>query len=365
MGPRRSLAILGLLVSCANDAVPKVTSVASFEAALRLVCHPRVWCSAPSHRAEQCAEFARATLRQDLLDAGRASLDLEGAQRCVDVLSVAKPESCWGEEAQPPDPRTLTTIFDVCSRGPFRGLVPLGDTCLSDEECPSAAACMRQSSECAGRCRLLAKEGERCNLEYGLRCLPGLRCTMGTCRPEAAPGAAGSPCQDPWDCASDLRCQNQRCAPTAPEGDPCTSPFECASRVCRSNVCSPAQPTGGSCSSSHECRGVQVCVGSFSGGVCRLPVDVGAPCGRASSSPCYPSLVCDSSTERCVIPPAAGSVCIQTRCASGAFCDARNVCRAKLENGAAAVDTSQCRESYSAARGQCVSAADARNEPCP
>jgi hypothetical protein len=147
------------------------------------------------------------------------------------------------------------------------GLVCLQGTCAD----PSAEGgpCTRKGSaaECAdnlgcdgAKCVKLPGAGEACEQS----CQSGLICS-GTCKP---PGAAGSDCPRGNECAENLACQNQKCAPItiAYPGDTCGTGvnrcdvgLECFAGELKS-TCLTQIPEGGVCgSNTTECQPFLTC----------------------------------------------------------------------------------------------------------
>lgn len=117
--------------------------------------------------------------------------------------------------------------------------------------------------------------------------------------PLAGTLAAGSPC------VADSQCASGSCSASAPQGPAC-------------GRCNPTAPQGQACSGNTGCgagaacgtNGCQTITYGASGAACQPPVSL-----------CGDGLVCDSVTQTCTQPVAAGGACMMpTDCASTLTC---------------------------------------------
>ena len=261
---------------------------------------------------------------QQSIDAGRTSLDLAEAQRCIDALAD---QGCGDE----PD--------SACDQV-FVGRVPAGGACTESTECADGGYC-NDTLACPGVCEAGLSAGTPCAdasgvCQSGLTCLPegvcgtyraiGEPCESssecdtyycedadgdGESRCAEAPNyfvkALGEPCEDALDCAKDLYCPEGDAAPTcvaaAELGEPCIATE--LSRSCVDaaycaleadgvrGVCVARVPLGGACADFGECA-----IGVCDGGTCEKHSGLGGPC--VTDERCFG--VCDGGV--CAAEPA-------------------------------------------------------------
>jgi hypothetical protein len=157
------------------------------------------------------------------------------------------------------------------------------------------------------------------------------------CEPPNGTLADGAGCLEDVQCATG-RCELKSneacgtCAPTLPVGASCAGDVECAEgAACASvdgsetDVCTTTATVGAGekCDySARRCAAGLECTD----GECAVRVAAGGSCRREGE--CEGELAC-SDEGQCVVAPAAGQPCAQSRCAQGHGCDIEaNTCKA-------------------------------------
>jgi hypothetical protein len=187
----------------------------------------------------------------------------------------------------------------------------------------------------------------------GGRCVEGRACP-GTCQAVSPTGGA---CSGQDDCALDDACVRGVCGLAGTEGQACNdaSAICGGSLVCRSAVvggaktCQPPIPEGGFCNDSSAgpfgpCVLPTQCVD----GHCRRPGKPGDKCDPGLPS-CGLLGWCDSSTDRCAVPPKVGERCgVGDFLCDGGYCDSDTggTCRPLVGNGDPCYSDAACETGY-------------------
>src|SRR5690606_21119049 len=117
------------------------------------------------------------------------------AESCLQALAVR-------------DCSVRNSVFDRACDPFFEPTLPLGATCLSDEECIDGR-CTFDGSSCGGVCTALSDEGDVCMSSND--CRSGAYCNaMGMC---ALQGTQGASCTSSSECAGLLWCDVTQSAP--------------------------------------------------------------------------------------------------------------------------------------------------------
>ena len=238
--------------------------------------------------------------------AGRISLDVEQADRCLFTLTQG-------------DCRTIVCLEVIQGGIPSEGtcndlaMGSLGDECEDGFYCPDI------SRTCVSSCQPALSEGESCAGAYNTtpclwprECGSDARCTI--------PAGEGEPCETRGDCQWDLYCaidsqdpeQGGTCQRARTEpcegGSECAAGYQCVGEE-GNKSCLPGKRVGDPCT-----MGLRECPGQCSlEGVCELASGEGEPCGvhenqsvdGSETLRCEAGLTCDSDTSTCKPKPDA------------------------------------------------------------
>jgi len=241
------------------------------------------------------------------VDEGRISYEPRHARACLEHLRNA---SCdWTSEERRTDDAECDAVF--------RGTVPTGGSCFTEEDCTGDCfEVLCGDTCCAGECvdEVRAAIGESCEAD---ECVEGAFCNSNdTCARLAAEGAA---CEERHGCGYGLDCVDGTCRDAPERGE-----------ACPGNIC--ANDAGDRCD--------QITL------TCVARSALGEPC--AYDEACQEPLACGPASV-CVELPGIGAPCLDVFCGRGAFCDA-GVCAAPRPTGAPCswsleCETRSCNES--------------------
>ena len=241
--------------------------------------------------------------------AGRISLDIEQADRCLFTLTQG-------------DCRTIVCLEVI------QGGIPREGTCndLSmgslGDECEDGFYCPDISRTCVSSCQPALSEGESCAGAYNTtpclwprQCGSDAQCTI--------PAGEGEPCETRGDCQWDLYCaidsqdpeQGGTCRRAQSEpcegGSECAAGYQCVGEE-GNKSCLPGKRVGDQCT-----MGLRECPGQCSlEGVCEVASGEGEPCGvhenpsvdGSETLRCEAGLTCDSDTSTC--QPKSDASCV-------------------------------------------------------
>lgn len=217
----------------------------------------------------------------------------------------------------------------VCDEEKCHGVLPLGATCLLDEQCTSGSC--TDGVCCDARCR---GSCERCDTPDDLgACVPvpaGEQRLGSSCAPylcDGRSGACADTCEDDDDCAAGLPCVRGACQ-TLELGHACSEDGECASEHCVDGVCCDTR-----------CDGCRACSKAAK--------------GYGDDGACEAVLSGKDPHDECDAEPAE-------TCAEDGTCDGRGGCRLH-QGGTACSDDTSCLGDYSVGsvcdgRGECITA---------
>ncbi len=305
---------------------------------------------------------------------GRTRYDANVGTACLAAIQGVEGLACAGESS--PFATAAEGIIGSDGTSPcngmFKGAVANGAACYDSLEC-AAGFCDFGENACPGACAPRLANGAPC--EENEQCQVGSSCTFGSsgqaCQPtvvrqQGAPCSYSSECADGLYCGDSGTCTNAKVA----NGAECKVDAQCAEgSACLkagafdpTGTCTVKVGAGGACATggafifpySNACKGLQVCAGLVldggsveQPGTCRSPGGLGANCfpeasGTLGGSGCYADLACDPASSKCAAPPAAGSPCIDFRCARGAYCNASGQCVAQKADGATCENSGEC-----------------------
>ncbi|MFT3713914.1 MAG: hypothetical protein QM817_40150 [Archangium sp.] len=266
--------------------------LAGYTALFTAYCDFSIRCGAlPSSQRADCIAyygpyyFYSAVSSTQVSNVGLTAATQQAFQTCAASLSTA---SC---SAGPSDP-----ACSAISNPEYVGLVPTGGACISSSfECANMAdTCVGMT--CPKQCQNVATGGANQPCSRTAECDTGLYCESVT-QVCLALKAAGSTCTGSWECQS-RRCDNtsSMCVASVPLGGACSFSAPCVSGTyCdTTSHCATSKPANASCNGSiDECASPNSCVG----GLCRMPLGVGAQCRGFGE--CRSDLVCDSVLRTC------------------------------------------------------------------
>jgi len=201
-----------------------------------------------------------------LMQDSRMTFDEAGADGCLSAYRAAL-SACTDQD--------LERQINVACKDIFRGNVPMGGSCASDNHClrPATGYAVCWSGVCsqtaenpngpwletthltAGQACNGTCSGSSCNGTAWCWTEDGLYCESGFC---AAVPTIGQPCAGNY-CEDSGHCQSGMCVADEAAG-PCTSDYDClATSYCTGTpqACTPRKPNGDSCSYERECLGGQ------------------------------------------------------------------------------------------------------------
>jgi ABC-type lipoprotein export system ATPase subunit len=170
-------------------------------------------------------------------------------------------------------------VFPECADA-FTGTVVAGSGCRGDHECKSGLTCVDFTTDADGTCKAPPPIGDACgegrndggapNLSYRYpfgthpACASGAWCSSHTCR---AAAGAGETCLDSEQCATGLRCFQNKCGTEGPSevDGPCRSPtmdckpgqyLYCDGPSLQQGTCKARKAANQPCSKPSECRGL-------------------------------------------------------------------------------------------------------------
>jgi hypothetical protein len=252
----------------------------------------------------------------------------------------------------------------------------LGQDC-SKSSCADGLYCTnptylpdRQALTCAV-CNMLPASGQDCTMS-GYRCADGFYCQTSRTGTAAcaAVGSTGAMCASSDQCASTFCNPNTKsCDAGGNAGDPCTMSTDCRPEMfCGSGHCSKLLKNGSTCTGDGQCANTTCTMG-----VCGLAN--GSACSNNSNA--CASSYCDSTSQQCAAGKADGQACASANecasgwcsftshvcqehcnsdmdCMAGQFCSfQQETCLAKLANGTACEDPTNCMSGFCNANQQC------------
>jgi hypothetical protein len=320
-------------------------------------------CSVPLERGEAgdrcssqtpCKEGLRcvATYCQAPLPDGRRCSDsiqcAEGSYCNEDTDVCTSPRLASGEDCD----ESRDCLPDFYCDGTCQPRVAAGDDCTASDVCAVGTRC----SIISRVCEPLLDEGDVCRSAE--ECAAGLVCEqfVGRCDQRLARDA---PCDRSAACPADQYCQRGQstriCEPlaTVGEGESCqSSAVRCADGLfCGTgSVCRAKGDSGDPCRTASECKDGLYC---YEASVCAATASAGETCSSSffGDDPiCGTDLACDYDVDAgytCVALPGDGEPCLSDRCASGYYCNATDVCTARVAAGGACTDSDMCAEDLS------------------
>lgn len=276
------------------------------------------------------------------IDQGKLVYDGTKAQACLDSVAA---RSC-AQMVQRDSPECLAALD---------GTVPLGGSCVLDEECVGKALCKSTSGACPGQCAPLLVAGQACTKDGD--CQDGLVCSPET-KLCVLPAGEGQACEyGAPPCGPGLLClgkdDDQQASGT------CITPATALAGV-EGGPCEPTQ--GQLCQSGLACVALDISllpatitwqclrVGSYvAGGDCKP----GFPDACATGNYCKTDKVLRPLDGTCTPVPVAGEPCgTGSQCQPGAACVA-GVCQNLVANGVSCTGDAMCLSEYCGVSGGC------------
>jgi hypothetical protein len=214
----------------------------------------------------------------------------------------------------------------------------LNGPCRPDDSCDAGLTCA-DNHLCSN---LFGTEGHSCG--PGSKCLPGLYCSINTCRKRVA---LDQPCSGADQCIEGTACgyPSGRCVQAGIVGNPCRTVapgsgdvacddgLACELDTCRAPQTLPTVKLGQPCSDATAiCESGAIC----SGGVCVAWGGFNAPCGMSPAGPCQQELGC-SFDRKCVSGKHAGESCGGTL-PSTPPCALPTICATRLDGSSVCTD---------------------------
>jgi hypothetical protein len=295
-----------------------------------------------------------ATTEQRVLNGTFPMLQSEIDQKKI-VYDGAKAQACLDEMSTRSCQQLLERDSPACLAA-LDGTVPLGGSCILDEECQGKALCKSSTGTCPGQCTALLVAGQACTKDGD--CQDGLECSSAT-KLCVQPAAQGQPCDyGAPPCAPGLLCLGKD------DGNQTPGTCETASEALAAGPGAACDPTSGQlCQSGSACVAdslnitsasiTWLCVASGSyppGGACKP----GFPEACAAGNYCKTGTGLAALTGTCTTIPAAGEPCGSglSQCEPSAVC-VSGTCQNLVANGVGCTGDAMCYSEYCGTSGGC------------